>query len=216
MDENFPEMHHCEMPSTTLSDRIQERMTALNLKAAPLAKSLGLSDSFIRDILRKGSIPGARNLDLLAGALQTSSDYLLGNTDQVPPAGGLSRRIPLLTMISAGALMLDMVQDEAIGNIIVSDLPPGDWIALRVSGDSMDRISPPESTIFVDRHDKHLVPNGLYVIADEDGSATYKRFRPGPPMRFEPVSTNPTHEPLFPEHEPTIVGRVKRSVLDTM
>jgi SOS-response transcriptional repressor LexA len=78
----------------------------------------------------------------------------------------------------------------------------------------MDRISPPDSTIFVDRRDKLLVPNGLYVIADTDGNATYKRFRPGPPKRFEPVSSNKDLEPLFPDNDPMIVGRVKRTQLD--
>jgi hypothetical protein len=79
----------------------------------------------------------------------------------------------------------------------------------------MDRISPPESIIFVDRRDRKLIPNGLYVIADEEGNATYKRYRPGPPPRFEAVSMNQAHEPIFPAQEPLIVGRVKRSMIDT-
>ena len=124
--------------------------------------------------------------------------------------------VPVLSWVSAGALMREDVSDEALGRLRVNDLPPGDWIALVVRGDSMDRISPPESKIFVDRRDRQLVPNALYVIADLEGNATYKRYRPGPPMRFEPVSTNPANEPIFPEHEPLIVGRVRRSVLDAM
>jgi phage repressor protein C with HTH and peptisase S24 domain len=90
--------------------------------------------------------------------------------------------------------------------------PDGDWIALQVVGDSMDRISPPESIIFIDRRDKVLVPNACYVIANGDGEATYKRFRTNP-MRFEPVSTNPSHETIYPQREPLIVGRVKKSIL---
>lgn len=77
----------------------------------------------------------------------------------------------------------------------------------------MDRISPPDSMIIVNRRDKRLVANACYVIADGDGGATYKRYRPDP-MRFEPVSTNPAHEPMFPDHEPTIIGRVRRTILD--
>jgi phage repressor protein C with HTH and peptisase S24 domain len=123
--------------------------------------------------------------------------------------------IPLLSMVSAGLLSRDDVADEAMGTLRISDLPPGDWIALRVLGDSMDRISPPESVILVDRRDKRLVPNALYVIADEEGNSTYKRYRPGPPPRFEPVSTNTSLEPIFPHQEPVIVGRVRRTILDT-
>lgn len=123
--------------------------------------------------------------------------------------------IPLLSMVSAGLLSRDDVADEAIGTLRIGGLPSGDWIALRVLGDSMDRISPPESVILVDRRDKRLVPNALYVIADEEGNSTYKRYRPGPPPRFEPVSTNTSLEPIFPHQDPVIVGRVRRTILDT-
>jgi transcriptional regulator with XRE-family HTH domain len=74
------------------------------------------------------------------------------------------------------------------------------------------RISPPDSIIFVDRSDKVLAPNACYVISNGDGEASYKRFRPNP-MRFEPVSTNPAHEPIYPMREPLIVGRVKKSTI---
>lgn len=77
----------------------------------------------------------------------------------------------------------------------------------------MDRISPPGSKILVNRREKRLVPNACYVIADENGAATYKRYRPDP-VRFEPVSTVPDHEPFFPENEPVIIGRVRRSILE--
>jgi SOS-response transcriptional repressor LexA len=120
--------------------------------------------------------------------------------------------VPLLTTISAGDLQRDDIADEAKGVITVGQLPDGDWIALEVVGDSMDRISPPNSVIIVNRADKRLVPNACYVIADENGEATYKRYRPNPD-RFEPVSTNSAHEPIFPDNMPPVVGRVKMSIL---
>lgn len=33
-------------------------------------------------------------------------------------------------------------------------------------------------------------------------------------QRFEPVSTNPAHEPIFYEEEPKIIGRVRKTILD--
>ena len=122
-------------------------------------------------------------------------------------------QVPLLSTVSAGALLRDDLSDEALSTISVAELSTGDWIALRVTGDSMDRISPPESVVIINRKDKRLVTNACYVIADHEGNATYKRFR-ADPMRFEPVSTNPVHEPIFPDHEPVIIGRVKRTMLD--
>lgn len=128
-----------------------------------------------------------------------------------------SIRAPLIAWVSAGAMRGNDLSDEQLGVVSAFGLPPGDWIALRVEGDSMDRISPPGSIIFVNRKDKRLVGNALYVIDDGEGNATYKRFRPGktgPRFRFEPVSANADLDALFPENEPTIIGRVRRTMLD--
>lgn len=121
--------------------------------------------------------------------------------------------VPVLSMVSAGALIQHQFQDEHRQLLRVVGLPDGDWIALEVTGTSMDRISPPGSLILVNRRETQLVPNACYVIADEDGAATYKRFRPDP-MRFEPVSTEAGHEAIFPENDPVVIGRVRRTVLD--
>lgn len=79
----------------------------------------------------------------------------------------------------------------------------------------MDRISPPESVIVVNLKDKKLVPNACYVIETDEGEITYKRYRPGPD-RWEPVSTDLTHETLYPPPHggPKVVGRVKKTILD--
>jgi SOS-response transcriptional repressor LexA len=123
--------------------------------------------------------------------------------------------IPLISWVSAGDMLREDIADEMLKSLAFCGLPEGDWIALRVSGDSMDLISPPDSIILVNRKDKRLVPNGLYVIADQEGNTTYKRYRPGPPPQFEPVSVNKKHKPLVPDQEATIVGRVRRSMIDT-
>lgn len=124
--------------------------------------------------------------------------------------------VPLISMVSAGKLFQNpsiQALDEAVQHIHTDGLPNGDWVALRVEGSSMDRISPPDSIIFVNRRDKRLVPNGCYVIEDHEEGATYKRFRPDP-MRFEPVTFTEGHKTLFPDNEPRVLGRVRRSRLD--
>jgi len=122
-------------------------------------------------------------------------------------------QIPFVSWVSAGAFERDDGQQDILGEISAVELnPKGDWIALRVEGDSMDRISPPGSIILVDRNDKMLVPNACYVIINGDGETTYKRFRPNP-TRFEPVSTNTAHEPIYPSQDPIIVGRVRETKL---
>lgn len=151
----------------------------------------------------------------LTRRLGVTLDWLLAGVGSPDGDSAGTIDVPVLSFVSAGELLREDIADEALGSITVADLPDGDWIALKVSGDSMDRISPPESVILVNRRDKRLVANACYVIDDGEGRATYKRYRPNP-MRFEPVSTNPEHEPLFPDsesHEPTIVGRVYETIL---
>lgn len=124
----------------------------------------------------------------------------------------VAKEVPLFASVPAGGFQ-DNFLDEALGTARAA-LPDGDWIAFRVEGESMDRISPPGSIIFVDRSDKRLVNGGFYVIDDGTGQSTYKRFIAGPQMRFEPVSKNKDLEPFYPDNEPTVIGRVKLTTLD--
>lgn len=129
-----------------------------------------------------------------------------------------SRAVPLISWVSAGALAETASVAGAFDEVpyvSTHDLDPsGDWIALRVDGRSMDKISPHDSIIFVNRKEKNLVPNACYVISDGNGGATYKRFRP--PNVFEPVSTKAKeYETIhFPvDQQPEIIGRVRKTVL---
>lgn len=197
-------------PTAPINQWVRDALAHAGMSQAEMARRLTdrLRREVDRSIVNKMTISRGVEADELF-AIADITGFPAPN-DQSP---GIN--IPLFAGISAGALARDSAADEALGTIHVCDLPQGDWIALKVQGDSMDRISPPDSVIFVDRSDKRLVPNGLYVIDDGEGNATYKRYRPGPPPRFEPVSVNPSLEPIFFENEPTIVGRVKRSQIDT-
>lgn len=192
-----------------MENRLRHFREQASLTRDQLAGRMGISTSQLTKLER-----GERRLtkdwmERIAVALQISPADLFDDpaTHVIP--------VPLISWVSAGAL----AQQEAVTTIEdypvidVAGLPPGDWIGLRVEGDSMDRISPPESIILVNRKDKRLVANACYVIADHQGNATYKRYRPNP-SRFEPVSTNPSHEPIFPDHDAPVVGRVRRSMID--
>lgn len=199
-----------------LPQRIRARLKEIRKSARKASLETGKSSDLLRGILSgKNKSLNTENAALLAGVLGVSVDWFTrGHSNIAPPGSSPAQpkiRVPLISWVSAGAMSFPDVSEELIGWVEEAGLDSnGDWIALRVVGDSMDRISPPESIIFVDRNDKVLVPNACYVISNSDGEATYKRFRPNP-MRFEPVSTNPAHEPIYPTREPLIVGRVKKS-----
>lgn len=123
--------------------------------------------------------------------------------------------VPELTWVSAGKLVDSSTQTplQDVKLLAFPDLGPGDFFALRVEGDSMDRVSPSGSVIVVNREDKQLLPGKPYVFWSR--GATYKLWRPNP-ARLEPYSTNPAHQAIFlmPDDEPHVVGRVRRTALD--
>ncbi len=190
---------------------LRAAMDARGIGVTALALAVGTSKQNIQrwaDQERKLPVEWAEKI---AHHLDLDLAYLV-----LPHVGPLGA--PLISWVSAGDLKTPGVVlepgDAKMAYIHGLD-PEGDWIALEVEGDSMDRISPPESIIFVNRKDRRLVANACYVIADaEGGQASYKRFRPNPD-RWEPVSTNPEHEPVFVKkgREPVIIGRVRKTLL---
>ncbi|ENN91112.1 LexA family transcriptional regulator [Bartonella bovis] len=139
---------------------------------------------------------------------------LYGESSQDNPS--LNESIPLISWVSAGELS----EQEGITNFLdcsmieAVNLPAGEWIALRVDGSSMNKISPPDSIIFVNMRDKKLVPNACYVIADETGRATYKRYRPNDNPPFQPASYDRTIKAPKLEGAISIIGRVRRTILE--
>lgn len=129
--------------------------------------------------------------------------------------GGLD--VPLLSMVGAGNLRHQpaVSQHDVIGHIKAGDLPKGDWIALQVDGNSMDRIAPPGSIILVDRSDTVLRDGKYYVFSLRNGEATFKRWMRDPP-RLQPYSTDPDQMSIPVDMEDLFVfGRVRRVIIDT-
>lgn len=153
-----------------------------------------------------------------ARAFKVSLNWLFmgaGEPDDIDEEPIKATDVPLISWISAGALgeHEGITELADFPTIPALDLPDGDWIALRVVGDSMNKISPPGSIVFVNRRDKRLAPNACYVVADEAGNATYKRYRPNDNPPFQPASYADIDAPEF-QGAVTVIGRVKRSVIE--
>jgi SOS-response transcriptional repressor LexA len=226
-----PRLNYRTMDMSAIFDRIFKRLETVGLtdrQASMLATGKPDLIPNLRKALktRPGGGFNVQNLMQLAPVLRTNEMWILhgiGSADalQPPPAQG-TIYVPQISWVSAGKL----IQPEFVSDIDTARHIPaqeldsaGQWIALRVDGDSMDRISPPDSVILVNLADRRLVSNGCYIFTDQDGGATYKRWRPardGKPAEIAPVSTNPEHKPLRmrPDREPIVIGRVKRTILD--
>ena len=209
------------MDLTGVLQRIDKRLKVVELSAWKASKLAGLSPDAIRNLQRAaqaGKEGGAnsRTIAALAPVLRTNVGWLLDGSG--PEEGDAVRSVvdvPLISWVSAGQLReQDAVIDLSdFTTVSAVDLPDGDWIALSVDGPSMNKISPPESVVFVNRRDKRLVANACYIIADETGAATYKRYRPGEKPPFQPASYEDVPPPKL-EGAITIIGRVRRSVIN--
>ncbi|ETI62997.1 hypothetical protein C100_14890 [Sphingobium sp. C100] len=80
--------------------------------------------------------------------------------------------------------------------------------ALKVTGDSMDKIVQNGATIIVDPEDRDLFDKWLYVVRNSEGDVTFKQYRERP-ARLVPCSNNPEHVVVpVADREYEIVGRV--------
>jgi SOS-response transcriptional repressor LexA len=201
-----------DMLKTQILERIDATIKKLGISERALSMRANNTPDLVRNWRTKDVLPRLDTLIQVANALGRSPEWLAfgaGAEDKI--------WIPRISWVNAGSFgvadSVDALDDHP--KIEVAGLPPGEYVALDVVGDSMDRISPPGSIVIVDRSDRRLVHNACYVVQDGEGGATYKRYRQSP-IRFEPVSNNPEHEPLYPENDnlPTIFGRVVRSTID--
>jgi SOS-response transcriptional repressor LexA len=195
------------------SERLRQARIAAGFKTAKQATDRFNWNYVTYQQHEKGTRGLQRAATKYAKKLGVSPAWLLTGEGSGPGSSGSPNYIPLISWINAGKMAADEAPSEAIDTVVAANLDPnGQWIALRVQGDSMDRISPPGSVIFVNRNDRDLVPGGFYVVANELHEATYKRWRPDP-SRFEPYSNNPEHAPIIPNGEITVIGRVRQTML---
>lgn len=133
------------------------------------------------------------------------------------PSPNVAHKIPLIDWVSASrfAEPTSQLPIEESHKLAFADLGPGQFFALMVAGNSMDRVSPEGSVIVVNRTDRDLIAGRFYVFSLR-GETTFKRWQSGPPGYLEPYSTDPSHRPIFihKKRDLEVVGRVKRTLLD--
>jgi SOS-response transcriptional repressor LexA len=125
-------------------------------------------------------------------------------------------RVPMVSMVSASGLREQpgVTAADIERWIEVADMPAGDWIALGVEGDSMNRIAPDGATLLVNRADDKLVDGRFYIFSLEEGQATFKRYKRKPVESIQPYSTNPDHLSIPVDGDLYVFGRVRRILID--
>lgn len=204
--------------------RLRARREAREMSQTDLGEAVGMGQQGIA-ALEGGAVKRPRLIQEIADHLRTTKEWLWwgippeeappGNTE--PPPETDITHVPLLDEVQAGRLARPSSQlpAEDIPLLAFADLGSGEFFALRVTGTSMDRVSPEGSVIVVNRKDKTLI-SGRYYVFGVGGKTTYKRWQGGDPPYLEPYSTDAIHKPMFVKRKKDfeVIGRVRRTVLD--
>lgn len=169
------------------------------IKAAQIKPLADVLEVPVSEVLHRAGFVGRQAADIMAS---------LEGSDQLEVVDEPLVYVPLISWVEAGMLreVADPFELGYAEEYIAMNYKRESLIALRVHGESMNRLAPDGSIILVDYEDRELVSGKLYVIKTEDGEAAFKRYR-SDPVRFEPVSTE-EHDTIFPKGDWFVVGRV--------
>lgn len=202
-------------------ERLQVALKEAGLTLREAADRFGWSYNTLKSNAN-GNMPFSfKKAMVYAGRLKVRAEWLYSGTPPMREPAKPHRRtaieVPVIGWVQAGALAdASAIQGlEEVETATVDGLGPGAWFATDVHGDSMDRVSPEGSRIFVNSDDRDLIPGGFYLFSLR-GETTYKRYYDDPVVRLEPYSINPANRPIYPnsDRDWTVVGRVFRSVID--
>lgn len=197
------------------ADRVAQIRASSGLDQTQFGEIFGVGQS---SVVRweQGSIPKGDRLNRIADYAGITVDELLG-------------REPRHSNILEGAV-------PAVGIPLLGDVPGGPWreaiqksrqfipapqpgmptsaYALKVRGDSMDKLAKDGATIIIDPTDFDLFERRLFVVRNVDGEVTFKQYLEKP-ARLVPCSKNPEHKPIpVTEKGYEVVGRVIKIILD--
>lgn len=183
-------------------DTLKRLMAENGDSQAGIARMLGMTPDKLSKVLarrRRLTVEEANKLTTYYG---TGS-----NLEQLPVF------LPIVGLVSAGAWRegFEYIRgympspDKALSR---------DAFVVIVEGDSMNLVAQEGEGIVVDPRDLDLVAGKYYVIRNDSGETTFKRYMEAP-ARLEPCSSNPDHQTIYPGRDGfTVVGRVRKRVSD--
>lgn len=182
------------MAKDTPASELLNALASRDVPQKAIAQTLGLAPSAVSNLYA-----GGRHLKYDEGV---KLKEVFG--DLLP-----TRELPLIGMAGAGN-WLEAVEVTRDHVSIPADIE-GDF-AVEIVGDSMNLLLPDGSVAIVNPRETQIFVGKLYLLRNDDGEATVKRFREDP-ARFEPVSDNPIHQPFeLGALGFSIIGRVTGAV----
>jgi transcriptional regulator with XRE-family HTH domain len=209
-----------EVDKKAFGARVARRREALNLSQGDLAKHVGMKQQGV-DNIEHGVVARPRLMRELATALKTTERWLLWQEGPEVVSSNTPHSIyevPVIPWDNAGKLADPKARiptDDAWMLPIAGRLGNGEFFALEVVDDAMDRFSRPGSIIIVNKDDRELVADRRYVFCLRREPCLYRSWFPNP-NRLEPASISGQHDAIFINRmkDLTVIGRVYLSVLD--
>jgi repressor LexA len=176
-------------------DELRRWIASGKVRQKEVAEELGIAPARITELLK-----GTRRIQHREMPILTR---YFGMDEGPDPS---VRRIARIGMVPAGELREALA--AADGRLEVPTNLPKGVFALEVDGESMNKIAPFGCDVIVDPNDKQLFSGDLYVLSNEAGEFTFKRFLQDP-ARLVPLSSDPSHKEISLGSEPiNIIGRV--------
>lgn len=174
--------------------RIKELRKSKKITAKELADHIKVAESTMSLYENGKREPDFETLLKIANYLNTSVDYLLGNADSSQPKKK-GVRIPVYGNVAAG-IPLDAVTDIEDWEEITEEMAvSGDYIALRIHGDSMEPRMTNGDVVIV-RLQPDVDSGDMAIVLVNGDQATCKRVQKTV-EGIMLVSTNPAYAPMF-------------------
>ena len=208
-----------------LGQRIKTVRIAKGMNISELCKRASISRSYYYDVEKGVSVPSSQLLNRIAAALNVSSDFLLDLDApvKVKPEINLREkrliksvdiiRIPILGEVRGGLAMFAAGNIEGYTTQDIQSLNSDKtYFALRVIGDSMDKLIREGDLVIVEQ--TNTVETGdIAIVLMNDDESTIKRIKfVNNLIALVPESYNPAYEPqLISPEMVQIIGKVIES-----
>jgi len=165
---------------------LRGRLKAAGIKQVEAAKRLGISEGKLSTSLSGGRRFTVAEMDTLREMLRERE----GDEGGIPLDS-----LPVIGQVAAGNWRHAVQQPIGSFPRLDPSMPPKAF-ALRVKGDSMDLEVDDGGTVVVDPDDRALFPGRFYVVLNDEGETTFKKFA-AEPARLVPCSSNDQHKEII-------------------
>lgn len=173
--------------------KIRELRKIRNMTARELAKQVGVAESTMSLYEHGKREPDFDTLRRIAQCLGTDIDYLLGVSPEIKRSG--AKRIPVFGSVAAGIPIEAITDIEDYEEISDELAESGEFVALRIKGNSMEPLLCPGDTVIV-RVQNTIESGDIAIVLVGGDEATCKKIQKTPEGVLL-ISLNSSYQPMF-------------------